>query len=80
MTVGDKQRLVSIPRTRCAKCRSAKSYTNPMAKCFECRKKFCYDDINCLQFKFGMKQTDELREICDSCKAKYDYQHFHYCR
>lgn len=80
MAVGLKLKLASLPRTRCTKCGSVKSYTNPMAKCFECKKKFCFDDINCLQFKKGMKQTDELRDVCDACKDKYSYQHFSYYR
>ncbi len=80
MAVGVKQKLASLPRARCAKCRSLGSYTNPMAKCFQCKQKFCYDDINCLQFKRGMKQTDELRDVCDACKAKHGYEHLHYYR
>ena len=69
------QRMASKARARCAKCNKVKTYLNPLAKCDECGDKLCYDHINCLQFKEGMKQTDELRDICDDCKAKHGYKH-----
>lgn len=74
LTVPFALKLASIPRPRCAKCNSIKSYTNPMAKCFECKKRFCYDDINSLQVNAMMKESEEVRHICDKCKEKYEYE------
>ena len=74
MTAGAKLKLASIPRTRCAKCNKAKTYLNPTAKCWECGKKFCFDDINCLQVNDGMKENDEVRNICNGCKEEYEYK------
>lgn len=66
--------LKKIPPTRCAKCKSAKSYGNPMAKCFECKKKFCYDHILGGQYHSKrMSENHELRDICDSCKDSFGY-------
>jgi hypothetical protein len=76
MSVSVKQRLASKRRARCTKCNKVKTYLQPMAKCWECGGKFCFDDINCLQFKKGMKQTDSLRDICDVCKEKHGYKHW----
>ena len=73
MDEATKKRLQSIPPTICAKCGSKRSYTNPVAKCFECKKKFCFDDISANQYNPKMKQNDELRDICDECKDKFDY-------
>lgn len=44
-----------------------------MAKCWECGKKFCYDDIWVGQFKNDTKRTDEARNICDGCKKEHGY-------
>ena len=74
MTAGAKLRLASLPRTRCAKCNSIKSYTNPMARCFECKKRFCYDDIWGGLLKQGMGKNEELRKACEKCKEKYEYE------
>ena len=61
-------------RTRCFKCHSHRRYENPMATCWECRNKFCYKHINCLQVNSQMKETDEVRYICDPCKDEHEYK------
>ena len=61
-------------RTRCFKCHSYKRPENPMAMCWECRNKFCYKHINCLQVNSKMKETDEVRHICDRCKEEHEYK------
>jgi hypothetical protein len=61
-------------RTRCFKCRSYKRYENPMAMCWECRNRFCYKHINCLQVNSKMKETDEVRYVCDGCKEEHGYR------
>jgi hypothetical protein len=76
MAAGTKLKLASIPRTRCAKCNKVKTYLNPLTKCDECGQKLCYDHINCLQFKEGMKKTDELRDVCDKCKQEHGYKYW----
>jgi len=58
---------------RCFKCHSFKRYENPMAVCWECGNKFCYNHINCLQVNSKMKETDEVRRVCDNCKAEHGY-------
>ena len=73
MGVSTKLKLASLSRARCTKCNSVRTYLNPLAKCFECMKKFCFDDINCLQVNNAMKENDEARHICDECKEKYEY-------
>ena len=67
------QKLQNLPWTVCFKCKSKQSYGNPMARCGECREKFCFDHISALQFKKGMKQNEELRKICDVDIKKHGY-------
>ena len=69
-------KLASIRRPRCAKCNKKRTYLNPLAKCYKCGQKFCFDHINCLQVNNKMKNTDELREICDECKYEHEYKHW----
>jgi len=69
-------KLKNIPHATCAKCKRKRSHTNPMARCDECGKKFCYDHIQCMQFKDGMRESDELRDICDDCKQLHGYRNF----
>jgi hypothetical protein len=61
-------------RTRCFKCHSYKRYENPMAMCWECRNKFCYNHIWGGLVKEGMKDTEEVRHICDPCKDEHGYK------
>ena len=70
MTEEAKGKLKALSKVRvvCAKCGSLKSYRNPMAKCFECGKKFCYDHIYGCQFKTGMGINEKTRDICQECR------------
>ena len=67
------ENLKNRPKSQCFTCNSSRSYTNPMAKCWECEKKYCFDHIYSGQMNNGMKENDELRDICDNCKNKYEY-------
>ena len=69
-----KDKLRLIPKTVCFKCRSIRSYKNPMGRCYECKNKFCYDHLHSLQFKEGMSQSEELRSLCEKCKITHNYQ------
>lgn len=69
-----KDRLKAIPRTRCAECDSLQKYTNPMARCFECKKKFCFSHINAGMANSTMGKNTSLRDICDACIPKGKYQ------
>jgi len=68
-----KNKLKSMPRSTCSECRSKRSYRNPIAKCFECLQKFCYDHIWCMQVKQGMANSDELRSVCEKCQNQHGY-------
>gem|GEM_PF-1614196 len=61
-------------RGRCATCDSRRSYTNPLARCWECKRKFCYDHIWGLQVNGTMSQNEEVRNICDDCKKLKGYR------
>ena len=74
MAYSTKQKLASLPRAVCSVCHSKRSYGNPMAKCWECGKKFCFDHLWGGLFKKGMKLTETLRDVCDKCKEKYHYE------
>lgn len=65
-----KDKLKALPRTKCAKCGSAKFYTNPMAKCFSCGRKFCFDHITGGVEIKGQNPNEELKDICDFCLPK----------
>lgn len=69
-----KEKLRNIPKSRCSVCDSPRSYTNPMERCFECKKKFCFDHIFTMQVKPNMKNGDPVRDICEKCKTKYNYK------
>ena len=47
---------------------------NPMARCFECKKKTCFDHITAGQIKDSMKENDEVRDICGKCLKKEGYK------
>ena len=75
MGIALKLKLASLPKSQCSKCGRKRSYTNPMANCFECKKKFCFDDIwGGLYCKERMGLNDTLRRICDKCKEKFNYK------
>ena len=59
------------PRTKCHVCQTTQRYMNPMARCFECKKKFCYDHILGGMVCPSMKENEEVRNICESCKVGY---------
>ena len=61
MSSADVKRLRSVPRSVCSKCGSKRSYMNPMAKCWTCGKKFCFDHITVVT---GKKSTEDY---CDKC-------------
>ena len=69
-----KQRLKNIKRSECGVCGHKSTYTSPLAKCHECKKKFCYDHIYANQVKQGMKPNDPLRDVCDECKDSKGYR------
>jgi len=55
-------------------CNKCKQKASPRAICYECKKIFCFQDIWGGQVNDKMKETDEIRDICDSCKEKYNYR------
>ena len=61
------EKLKKYPRTRCAKCGSSKSRTNPMARCFFCKQKFCFDHIHGGCEYLGIKPNQELVDLCEKC-------------
>lgn len=74
MTKETKNKLSKIPRRECSVCHTKKSYTNPMAKCFECQQWFCYDHINGLQYNNKMKKNEPIRDVCFECTKKFNYK------
>lgn len=67
-------RLKKIPPTRCTKCKSVRSYTNPMEKCYECKRKFCFDHIQSLQINDKMNENTPVRCVCPECIPKHGYR------
>lgn len=74
MTQLAKDKLKTLSVTHCAKCDSRRSYTNPMARCYECKKKFCYDHILGAQHRKGMDENEQSRDICENCQKVHKYQ------
>lgn len=74
MTQEQKDKLKNIPKTRCSKCGSPKHYRNPMARCYECGKKFCFDHIFGGMVNSKMKYNEEVRDVCAECKEKHSYK------
>lgn len=56
-----KEKLRALPTTRCVVCKTPRAYTNPMAKCSVCRKKFCYNHITI------KLEKDGTVDYCDRC-------------
>ena len=73
MTEEAKKRLSELPRASCSKCGSLRSYLNPMAVCFECGKKFCFDHIFTCQINSEMTENEPIRDVCDECRDKFEY-------
>jgi len=69
-----KQRLKQMPITKCTICDRPRSHTNPIAKCFECKKKFCFDHIYGGMINNTMDDNEEIRNICFECKDKHNYR------
>ena len=69
----DFSNLRNKPRTVCFKCNSKQRYTNPMAQCWECRQKFCFDHIWSGQINDAMTENETVRDICDNCKKSKKY-------
>jgi hypothetical protein len=61
-------------KARCSECGSWRSYTNPMARCWECKKKFCYGHVWCGQINDNMGPSDVVRNICGSCQIASNYR------
>ena len=59
---------------KCAKCDKTRNYTNPLARCYECRLKYCFDRVWGGQINNKMGENDEIRDICDQCRIKFKYQ------
>lgn len=73
MSEAIKARLAKIPQSRCFVCNSPKSYTNPVEKCFECKRKFCYDHLWGGQVNAEMTPNQQVRQVCDECRKKHNY-------
>lgn len=64
-----------IPHAVCSRCGSKQNYRNPIDRCEECKKKYCFDHIwGGLYSPTRMKKTDALRSICDEDKIRYGYK------
>ena len=68
-----KERLKNYKPSTCEICGRRSRYTNPLWRCYECRKKFCTDHIYGGQLNASMKKTETIRDICESCKKKFNY-------
>lgn len=68
-----KDKLKLIPTKTCTVCKTKRSYGNPMTKCYECGKFFCYNHIQASQVKKGMGSGEALRDICGKCVSKHNY-------
>lgn len=73
MSDQDKARLKQIPRPRCFVCGSVRHYTNPVEKCFECKKRFCYEHLWGGQVNEEMKENDEVKKVCEKCRKEFNY-------
>jgi len=74
MSEETKQRLKNTPVRRCSICNTPYSYGNPIAKCWECKRDFCFDHIFGSQVNNQMEENDPLRNICDKCRKLYRYR------
>ena len=71
----DENQLKELPKhNKCSVCSAQRSYTNPLEKCFECKKRFCYRHIWGGQIKDGMKKDELVRNICESCRKSKGYK------
>jgi len=65
--------LILLPKARCTKCDSIVGYTNPMRRCFECKKKFCFDHSESAVSNKTMTSNIEGRVVCFPCKKEHHY-------
>ena len=68
-----KEKLKLVPIKRCSICNTPRSYMNPVWKCESCLKLFCFSHLIAGQINDKMKENDETRNVCKSCKEKYSY-------
>lgn len=74
-TISAKNKLNKLPKfNKCGVCGSWRSYYNSLAKCHECKGRFCYDHINGGQVNDSMKENEKAREVCDECRKKKNYR------
>jgi len=72
----ERQKLKRRLRTWCAKCKSVISSTNPVKRCFHCRKKYCFDHLWGGYLPPGWKDEWEIQNICDDCKSSHPTGNF----
>jgi hypothetical protein len=73
ITAEVRAKIKAAEQTRCYKCNSPRSYTNPFAKCDGCKKRFCFDCIWGGQYLKTMSENEPIRDACDACRLKYGY-------
>ena len=69
-----KNKLKIKPTRVCAVCQRKKNSCNPVVRCFECKKNFCYGHIFGGQVKTGMSKSEEVRSVCETCRKAYGYR------
>ena len=70
MDEATKLKLKQMGRTKCTICKSPQNYRNPVAKCDNCGKKFCFLHITGGVWIKGQLVNEEFRDICDTCLPK----------
>ena len=65
--------LKKQPPTKCTACGTRKSYTNPVEKCVECGKRFCFDHIK-RGHNNTMSKNDEIVYVCLECFDSKNYK------
>jgi len=64
------RQIESVAEDKMRQMRFGKMYTNPMAKCFGCGGKFCFDHITGGVEIKGQNPNEELKDVCDFCLPK----------
>lgn len=67
-------KLKKYPKIKCAECGTSRSYTNPMARCYECKIKFCFKHIKGGQINKKMSVNDGIRDVCEKDQLKHAYK------
>ena len=66
-------RLRGIPeRAQCSECHSKRNYTNPMARCWECKRKFCFKHIWGGQINDKMGHNEKYEIYAMPVKSRKD--------